>query len=256
MNDLLIFSTQSQSISPMFSGPGGTWNFLDVHPRNSWILLGKSSGDIYYYNYLTNQLTNHVSLDLKHEITAVKFSNNGNLLAVGTKKGSVLILDSKSMALKTKEPFCLSKAGIRDLVFSPEDVYLASSDQDRCVSVYMLKEDGWSVLGKSRCHSKPINQLIFAYDQGKKDTHKFQPSFSKFKTVNKNTTKSIIYSHFLETGGTMVISVGKDRKLVEFDLSKSSFSQGLALKSRVSLEQEATPLCIGKEIGYQSMCQY
>ena len=51
----------------------------------------------------------------------------------------------------------------------------------------------------------------------------------------------------------MVISVGKDRKLVEFDLSKSSFSQGLALKSRVSLEQEATPLCIRKKIGYQSM---
>ena len=188
MNDLLIFSTQSQSISPMFSGPGGTWNFLDVHPRNSWILLGKSSGDIYYYNYLTNQLTNHVSLELKHEITAVKFSNNGNLLAVGTKKGSVLILDSKSMALKTKEPFCLSKAGIRDLVFSPEDVYLASSDQDRCVSVYMLKEDGWSVLGKSRCHSKPINQLIFAYDQGKKDTHKcciFNPCFQNLRLLIK-----------------------------------------------------------------------
>ena len=45
----------------------------------------------------------------------------------------------------------------------------------------------------------------------------------------------------LESGGLKLITIGKDRKLVEFDLSQSLFSEGLKLKDRVTIEQDALP---------------
>ena len=42
----------------MLSIVGGCLTLMDVHPRNSWVLVGKASGELNQYNYLTNE---HVS---------------------------------------------------------------------------------------------------------------------------------------------------------------------------------------------------
>lgn len=60
--------------------------------------------------------------------------------------------------------FRSSKEGIKEIVWSHDSVYLATSDMDRCVGVYRSKRKGkgedepieWEYIGKYRSHYKPI----------------------------------------------------------------------------------------------------
>lgn len=99
----------------------------------SWFRLFRIISHLCY-----TTLWSQVNLDLNQEITTLKLSSNGSLLAVGTRKGNVLILDSRSFASKSKEPFSLSKAAIKELVFCPDDVYLGKASIEKCCIAFFV----------------------------------------------------------------------------------------------------------------------
>ena len=132
---------------------------MDIHPIHSTLLLAKPNGKTTIYNYLTNEKKAEEKLQLDEEITALKYSNTGHLLAVGTKKGNLYIFDSKSYASKINGHFTFAKGTIKQVVFSPSDEYLACYDLDRCVTVYKYEEADWGILGRCRCHTKPITYI-------------------------------------------------------------------------------------------------
>lgn len=72
-----------------------------------------------------------------------------------------------------------------------------------------LTNEPLALLGRYRCHTKPILQILFGLDP--------------------------------EGNTTLLYSLGKDRRLCEFNLSASSLAEGLRLSSRVALEQRSQP---------------
>ena len=65
------------------------------------------------------------------EITAVKFSSDGELLTYGTKKGHVWLLDGATLENIRMTPFSYAKGSIKECLFSDCDQYLAALDTDR-----------------------------------------------------------------------------------------------------------------------------
>ena len=164
------------------------------------------------FNYLTNELTQSKQLDIKEDISAIKISTLGYLLAVGTKKGHIWLLDSKTLTPVRSEPMAYSKGAIKQIVFDSSDSYMATSDLDRCVSVYSSSDGEWEILGRYRCHTKQISQILFGTNP--------------------------------ETNSCILFSIGKDMKLSEIDVAASSFTEGLKLTGRTSVEQLYIPTCL------------
>ena len=87
------------------------------------------------YNYLSNEHVSDKDLNIEDEITCVKYSTHGDLLAVGTKKGHLWLLNEETLDPVRSVPFSYSKGAIRSCQFSECGEFLATSDTDRCVSV-------------------------------------------------------------------------------------------------------------------------
>ena len=76
------------------------------------------------------------------------------------------------------------------------------------MTVYHRPQAGqpWALLGRYRCHTQPIVQILFGLDQ--------------------------------EQDTVLLYTLGKDRRLCEFNLSESSLSSGLKMSSRLAVEQQ------------------
>ena len=191
---------------------GGPWSVLDVHPENNCFIVAKSTGVLATFNYLTNERIGLTQLKIPEEITTLKFSNDGNLISIGTKKGNIWLLNFQTFDPITVKPFSHCKGSIKQLLFSSTDEYLGSSDLDRCVTVYQNVDGEYKLLGRHRCHTKQISEIKFGLNS--------------------------------ENGNCILYTIGKDMKLNEFDLKESSFEEGLKLKARASIEQSYLPTCI------------
>lgn len=185
---------------------------MDIHPENNCFIVAKSTGVLATFNYLTNERIGLTQLKIPEEITTLKFSNDGNLISIGTKKGNIWLLNFQTFDPITAKPFSHCKGSIKHLLFSSTDEYLASSDLDRCVTIYQNVDGEYKLLGRHRCHTKQISEIKFGLNS--------------------------------ENGNCNLYTIGKDMKLNEFDLKESSFQEGLKLKARVSIEQSYLPTCM------------
>ena len=175
-------------------------------------MVAKSCGVLATYNYLTNERIGLNELKIEEEATVLKFSNNGNIIALGSKKGNIWLLSSDTLN-PLNEAYSDCKGPIKQLLFSPTDEYLACSDLDKCITIYQNVDGEYRLLGRHRCHTKPISKIQFG--------------------INSDTENCVLFT------------IGKDMKLNEFHLKESSFDGGLKLKSRTAIEQNCLPTCIG-----------
>ena len=211
----VTFSTGN--LQTLINGKGAPWTFHDIHPSKNTIILGNIYGFVSTYNYLSNERVSDKDLNIEDEITCIKFSIQGDLLAVGTKKGHLWLLNDETLDPVRSMPFTYSKGSIRSCLFSECGEFLAASDTDRCVSVYKQNKLlgspwQWELLGRYRGHSRPILQMLFGKDP--------------------------------ETCGRLLFTLGKDMKLNEYDLESSSISDGLILLHRTEVEQRCQPTCM------------
>ena len=208
-----VVSFQTGEIETAVNCQGAPWTIHDVHPNKNQIILGNIHGLLAVYNYLSNERILERTMVIEDEMTCVKYSSDGQLLALGTKKGNVWLLKEETMEPARAIPFSYSKGSIRSCVFSDDGEFLATSDTDRCVSVYKQNTllAHWELLGRYRGHNRHIVQIMFGLDP--------------------------------DTGTRLLLSLGKDMKMNEFDLDGSSISDGLVLRHRSEVEQRCQPTC-------------
>ena len=209
------FSTGN--LQTLIYGKGAPWTFHDIHPSKNTLILGNIYGFVSTYNYLSNEHVSDKDLNIEDEITCIKYSTLGDLLAVGTKKGYLWLLNEETLDPVRSMPFAYSKGAIRSCQFSACGEFLATADTDRCVSVYKQNKLlgtpwQWELLGRYRGHSRPVLQMLFGKDP--------------------------------ETNGRLLLTLGKDMKLNEYDLESSSISDGLILLHRTEVEQRCQPTCM------------
>jgi len=124
-------------------------------------------------------------------------------------------MDSLTLADELKEPFSMSQKSISHIKFAHNSKYLVTADKDLCVVVYKAQFSEGSApfvfFGKNRAHYKEITEILFGIA--------------------------------LESDQPRLMSIGRDRVLVEYDLENSS-EDDIRIASSNKIEQSGVPLCL------------
>ena len=185
------------------------------HPHLPRLAIGGYSGNLHLWEYTTrrvlllsifkNLLTHCLCFDPKAAFVAVGFTN-----------GVVKILDANTLeelqSFRPKTPDCITI-----ITFSHDSQYLATADAEGCVGLYKYtnraqdprKPIEWVYMGRHRSHRAPITGLQFGV---------------------------VAYG---DTGRLM--SVGEDKRLIEYNLTDTEIENGLRIKSAHKITQGAVP---------------
>jgi len=196
---------------------------LACHPVLPRICFGNHSGYLQLVDYEKKIVISTRNFSRNSSISCIKFDTIGNYIAVGFRNGHLNICDSITLDDCLKAPFTYAKQTIEHIEFSSTSEFLATAESDFTVSVYKKNystsssksgtglNEMYTFLGRYRAHYKEIVGLMFGI------------------------------SH--DTGKTRLLSLGKDRVLVEYDMDKSNYDE-LIIKETVRIEQYGVPLAM------------
>eukprot|EP00731_Ephydatia_muelleri_P022631 Em0015g214a len=190
---------------------------IATHPSEPRLLVGSYSCRLKLWDYEQRIVLVSRSFKETLRVQCVAFDPRGEFVAVGFTNGTLGILDALTLE-DTCPPFCYSHDSVTHVSFSHDSQYIATTDLDLCVSVYkMLAEPApqWTFLARYRSHYDEIQVFMHACCLG-------------FK---------------LDSNEPRLLSLGKDRTLVEYDLVSSEVDC-LKIVSNDRIEQSATPMAL------------
>ncbi|XP_031363874.1 cilia- and flagella-associated protein 251-like [Apis dorsata] len=168
----------------------------------------------------------YITCPLSHEgligVTALKYSQIGDILACGLENGSLWMLHPITLEPIDKNPYKHSMQSIHKLAFSDCGEYLAYADNTLVVAVFKKNhkrsnddDNIWNFIGKYRSHNADIKDILFG------------PA----------TIESIVYRLF---------SIAEDKTLIEYNLKNSGPYPlpGLKILHVYKIENDAIPFCL------------
>ncbi|CAD2097661.1 hypothetical protein YYG_04012 [Plasmodium vinckei petteri] len=194
-------------------------NCICINPlcNENIIYIGNTNGLIEVFDFDKNVTINSIFLQDK-EITSMVFSNNGEILSVGSKCGYIYLIKKNNFEI------CFTskdmKYEIAFLYFSHDDKILVSSSANGNIVIY-----------------KNNNNTTTAFSSDEKSDWKFA-----YKIISNNentlTDLKIVKNN---NGEYIIAAITDNRHLVFYNYN---FSENTVSISYISIEQVHTPTCI------------
>ncbi|XP_044541344.1 cilia- and flagella-associated protein 251 [Gracilinanus agilis] len=188
---------------------------IDCHPYKPLIAIGAACGLLKVWNYKKKMYVVSRIFEEGLGIQSLAFNLEGFLLGAGFTEGTVYIMDAVSLKNEAPRPFKYSKGSVTLITFSHDSQFLATADIHFTVAVYkIIIKDGekvWEYLARLHSHNKKIQSLMFGVQQDNNEPR--------------------------------LLSLGKDRLLIEYDLV-NCHRDHLEILDIHRTDQEALPNCM------------
>ncbi|KAI9143989.1 quinon protein alcohol dehydrogenase-like superfamily [Paraphysoderma sedebokerense] len=200
------------TITALLEAPSSPIKALATNPTTSDYVVGDDNGSLQIWDYEGKAVKSFRQFSEMGKITCAMYCREGTHIAVGFNSGFLVIVLTEDLDGNHVAKLQLSQSSILRLSFSDDSKYLAFSDGQHAVGLLQnLPSAGWSLVGKFKSHSKEITALLF------------------------NSVKAT-------SRPPALVSISRDRTLVEYDLPASNVENGLKIRHIKGLEQSAEPL--------------
>ncbi|XP_074177593.1 cilia- and flagella-associated protein 251 isoform X7 [Rhinolophus sinicus] len=166
---------------------------ISCHPYQPLIAIGSFCGMIKVWDYERKKYLFSRVFEKGLGVQSLTYNPEGALLGAGFTEGTVYILDAMSLENQIPEPFKYSTTSVTHISFSHDSQYMATADVSFTVAVYKVKvkrgQRVWEYLARLRSHRKSIRSLLFGVH--------------------------------LDSSEPRLLSLGRDRLLIEYSLLKS-----------------------------------
>ncbi|KAM8812106.1 cilia- and flagella-associated protein 251 [Rhynchonycteris naso] len=166
---------------------------ISCHPYQPLLAIGSFCGMIKVWDYARKKYLFSRVFEKGLGVQSLTYNPEGALLGASFTDGAVYILDSMSLENAIPEPFKYSRTSVTHISFSHDSKYMATADINFTVAVYMVQvisgQRVWQYLARLRSHRKSIQTLLFGVH--------------------------------LDSNDPRLLSLGRDRLLIEYDLLKS-----------------------------------
>lgn len=114
---------------------------MDADSRNRYIAGGTELGSIILWDQASGEQLREIETNVSSEVSAIEFSQDGNLLAIGFDNGTVLLYNMTNVVLLNE--YTEHVAAITDISFSHNNGssdFMSTSSRDKLVRVWDLKQ--------------------------------------------------------------------------------------------------------------------
>eukprot|EP00794_Sanderia_malayensis_P014238 gene14238-15723_t len=217
-SNILFFQSAGSNVEYVREENEKAVHAIACHPKEPRICIGGYTGLLQLWNYDRKVLMKSRNFGKDQEITCLTFSPQGDFIATGFSSGRITVIDGLTLQNEgeedTKCDFYHCLDSISKVAFSYDCRYLASSDDDYCVTLFKAqlenKSQPWVYIGKQRAHYKRIVGITFG------------------KALDEERPR--------------LFSLGEDRVMVEYDIENST-EDDLRLVASDRIEQSAVPTC-------------
>ncbi|XP_019504546.1 PREDICTED: WD repeat-containing protein 66 isoform X2 [Hipposideros armiger] len=188
---------------------------ISCHPYQPLIAIGSFCGMIKVWDYERKKYLFSRIFEKGFGVQSLTYNPEGALLGAGFTEGTVYILDAMSLENETPEPFKYSRSNVTHISFSHDSQYMATADVNFTVAVYRVRVKSgqrvWEYLARLRSHRKSIRSLLFGVH--------------------------------LESSEPRLLSLGRDRLLIEYNLLRSNRDH-LEVLDIHRTDQDSHPTCM------------
>ncbi|XP_058137316.1 cilia- and flagella-associated protein 251 isoform X2 [Dasypus novemcinctus] len=186
-------TTDGTRLEKLFVEPKDAICAIACHPYQPLIAIGSLCGMIKVWDYNKKKYIFSRVFEKGLGVQSLTYNPEGALLGAGFTEGTVYILDAMSLENGSPQPFKYSRTNVTHISFSHDSQYMATADVSFTVAVYkVVVKNGhriWEYLARLRSHRKSIQNLLFGVH--------------------------------LDNNEPRLLSLGKDRLLIEYNLLRS-----------------------------------
>ncbi|XP_045633571.1 cilia- and flagella-associated protein 251 [Ursus americanus] len=208
-------TTDGTKLEKLFVEPKDAICAISCHPYQPLIAIGSFCGMIKVWDYEKKKYLFSRVFKKGLGVQSLTYNPEGVLLGAGFTEGTVYILDSMSLENQIPEPFKYSRTSVTHISFSHDSQYMATADAHFTVAVYVVVvKNGhrvWEYLARLRSHRKSIRSLLFGVH--------------------------------LDSNKPRLLSLGRDRLLIEYNLLKS-YRDNLEVLDIHRTDQGNYPTCM------------
>ncbi|XP_061240722.1 cilia- and flagella-associated protein 251 isoform X2 [Bos javanicus] len=202
-------------LEKLFVEPRDAICAISCHPYQPLIAIGSFCGMIKVWDYEQKKYLFSRVFEKGLGVQSLTYNPEGALLGAGFTEGTVYILDAMSLESAISEPFRYSRSSVTHISFSHDSQYMATADVSFTVAVYVVRVKHrrrvWEYLARLRSHRKSI--------------------------------RSILFGVHLDSNEPRLLSLGRDRLLIEYNLLKS-YKDHLAVLDIHRTDQGSYPTCM------------
>ncbi|KAM9055737.1 cilia- and flagella-associated protein 251 isoform 2-T3 [Megaptera novaeangliae] len=202
-------------LEKLFVEPKDAICAISCHPYQPLIAIGSFCGMIKVWDYEQKKYLFSRIFEKGLGVQSLTYNPEGALLGAGFTEGTVYILDAISLESEIPEPFKYSRTSVTHVSFSHDSQYMATADVSFTVAVYVVRvKNGrrvWEYLARLRSHRKSI--------------------------------RSVLFGVHLDSNEPRLLSLGRDRLLIEYNLLKS-YKDHLEVLDIHQTDQGNYPTCM------------